>query len=128
MQLSYPCNAPYAFILVPDPNAKAGEKAKHQRIMLTHGHLYKIDHEDMEKAVSMREKLGLQEGDIVLSGHTHVAGFFEKKNGLINANPGSTTLPKGGTQAGFGLILEDRIELRALHTDELIATHMLRFI
>lgn len=128
MQLSYPCNAPYAFILVPDPNAKAGEKVKHQRIMLTHGHLYKIDHEEMEKAVSMRDKLGLQEGDIVFSGHTHVAGFFEKKNGLINANPGSTTLPKGGTQAGFGLILEDRIELRALHTDELVATHMLRFI
>ena len=43
-----------------------------------------------------------------------------KPNGLININPGSTTLPKGGTKAGFGLILEDRIELRDLD-DNLVA-------
>lgn len=128
MMFSFSCNAPYGTILVPEQGSKAGERCKYQRIFLTHGHLHKIDSEDMDEAVAMREKLGLVEGDIVLSGHTHVAGVFAKKNGLINVNPGSTSIPKGGTKAGFGLILEDRIELRALDTDELVAAHPFRFI
>jgi len=51
-----------------------------------------------------------------------VAGVFMKPSGLVNINPGSTTIPKGGTKAGFGLILEDRIELHDLD-DNLVARY-----
>lgn len=114
MMFDFPCNAPYGYILVPSDTGI-------QRIFLTHGHLHKIDGEG-QAGEEQREKLGLEAGDIVLSGHTHVSGIFKKPNGLININPGSTTLPKGGTKAGFGLILEDRIELRDL-ADNLIAQY-----
>lgn len=113
MMFNFPCNAPYGYLLVSTAHGV-------QRIFLTHGHLHKIDSGDGSSANELRDKLGLQYGDIVLSGHTHVAGIFMKPNGLININPGSTTLPKGGTKAGFGLILEDRIELRDLD-DNLVA-------
>ena len=113
MMFNFPCNAPYGYLLVSTARGV-------QRIFLTHGHLHKIDSGDGSSANELRDKLGLKHGDIVLSGHTHVAGIFMKPNGLININPGSTTLPKGGTKAGFGLILEDRIELRDLD-DNLVA-------
>ncbi len=107
MMFDFPCNSPYGYILVPTAHGV-------QRIFLTHGHLHKIDSGDCSSANELRDKLGLKPRDIVLSGHTHVAGIFMKPNGLININPGSTTIPKGGTKAGFALILEDRIELRDL--------------
>lgn len=145
MMFNFPCNAPYGYILVSQPNAEQegdGEevvdgvgndsfaneaidvaardhnmpimRTKTQRIFLTHGHLHKIDSPDGSGMNELRDKLGLRENDIVLSGHTHVAGIFMKPNGLVNINPGSTTIPKGGTKAGFALILEDHIELRSL--------------
>lgn len=135
MMFNFPCNAPYGYILVSQPNAEGeGEgtatangatdahqeslvRTKTQRIFLTHGHLHKIDSPDGSGMNELRDKLGLHENDIVLSGHTHVAGIFMKSNGLVNINPGSTTLPKGGTKAGFALILEDRIELRDLENN-----------
>lgn len=115
MMFKFPCNAPYGYVHVPTQD-------KLQKIFLTHGHLHLIENSDPTKALECMDKLGLSAGDIVLSGHTHVSGIFKLSNGLININPGSTTIPKGGTAAGFGLILEDRIELRSLE-DQLLATH-----
>lgn len=123
MMFSFPCNAPYGYLLVPDIQGKDEHgKTKVQRIFLTHGHLHKIDSPDGSGINELRDKLGLRENDIVLSGHTHVAGVFMKPSGLVNINPGSTTIPKGGTKAGFGLILEDRIELHDLD-DNLVARY-----
>ena len=50
----------------------------------THGHLYDI--ENMPN---------ISEGDVVLSGHTHLFRA-EKKNGIYYINTGSVSLPKGG--------------------------------
>lgn len=123
MMFSFPCNAPYHIILVPNPNGPDEDgRTKVQKLFLTHGHLYKIDNDDQEKAIALRDKIGLKENDIVLSGHTHIAGVFKKSNGLVNVNPGSPILPKGGTKAGFALILEDHIECRDLD-DNLVASH-----
>lgn len=127
MMFSFPCNGPYGYILVEGKNESKPSGRGVQRIFLTHGHLHKIESESEEEAIAMRDKLGLKPNDIVLSGHTHVSGVFPKPNGLININPGSTTLPKGGTKAGFGLILEDRIELRALEDDSLVDTYHFKF-
>ena len=98
MVFEFPCNAAYGYILVPLQN-------RVQRIFLTHGHLHKIESSEQIS------KLGLNEGDIVLSGHTHVSGIFKKESGVININPGSISIPKGGTQKGFALITENAIEL-----------------
>lgn len=101
MVLDFPCNAPYGYI-----NQKIS--GKYQKIFLTHGHLYDID---SEMGIS---KLGLGNGDIVLSGHTHVSGIFKKENGIVNINPGSITIPKGNTKAGFAVISEKSVELYSL--------------
>ena len=68
------------------------------------------------------KKLALEKGDIVLSGHTHVSGIFKKDRGIININPGSITIPKGGTKAGFAVIEEEKIDLYDLE-GEVIATY-----
>lgn len=109
MVLDFPCNAPYGYI-----NLKL--KDKYQKLFLTHGHLYDIDSEKVIK------KLALEKGDIVLSGHTHVSGIFKKDSGIININPGSITIPKCGTKAGFAVIEEEKIDLYDLE-GEVIATY-----
>ncbi|HAH70396.1 MAG TPA: phosphodiesterase [Succinivibrionaceae bacterium] len=104
MVFSFPCTAPYGWILIPKSDRTI-------RVMLTHGHLYRYETE------AERDKLGLKAGDIVLSGHTHVSGIFRKPSGVINVNPGSTTIPKGGTPAGFAVMDEDGITLCNLNGD-----------
>lgn len=98
MVFDFPCNAAYGYLVV---STSKGIK----KIFLTHGHLHKIE---TKEQIS---RLGLNEGDIVLSGHTHVSGIFFKESGVININPGSISIPKGGTQKGFALISENAIEL-----------------
>ena len=81
------------------------------RVFLTHGHLHKI--ESAEEIA----KLGLTSHDLVLSGHTHISGIFKHASGIISLNPGSTTLPKGGTEKGMALIDEESVKLFNLETD-----------
>ena len=106
MMFSFPCNSPYGYIFLENEHKK-------YRIFLTHGHLHDF------KTVEGIAKIGLQQGDIVLSGHTHVAGIFHLDNGIININPGSTTIPKGGTQAGFAVADNDQISLFNLNGEKL---------
>ena len=47
----------------------------------------------------------LRAGDILLCGHTHVAGRIER-DGVLFANPGSVSLPKENTPRGY-IILDD---------------------
>ena len=68
-------------------------------------------------------KMGINESDVVLSGHTHVQGIFKLENGIVNINPGSTTLPKGGTQKGFAIVDEKGVELYNLGGERLDAYH-----
>lgn len=112
MMLDFPCNAPYGWLIQPTAQGPV-------RIMLTHGHLFDIGSEQGCK------KAGLQAGDIVLSGHTHVAGIFVQLTGVININPGSISLPKGGTQAGFILIDDSAVRLYNLQGKEYAAQPLL---
>ncbi len=100
MMFSFPCNAPYSFIVLQGQGYV-------RKALLTHGHLHDF------KTPEGRARLGLKDGDLVLSGHTHVSGIFPF-GGVINVNPGSTTLPKGGTSKGFMFIDEERAQL-SLH-------------
>jgi len=76
-------------------------------ITLTHGHVYNIN--SIPKEV----------GDIFLYGHTHM-GFIEKKNNVVIANPGSATLPKGGTPRSYIIITDDEIRLIELESGRVI--------
>lgn len=80
MLLDFPALAPHNQLLL------AGH-----RCFLTHGHLYEGD------------SLGLAPGDLLISGHTHIAGLGESPFGVVLMNPGSITLPRNGTPASFGV-------------------------
>lgn len=45
----------------------------------------------------------LNEGDVYLTGHTHVP-LYEKKDGYLHLNPGSVSLPKEDSKRGYILL------------------------
>ena len=82
MVLSFPILADYALLPL-------GEKC----IFATHGHKF------------CKENLPpLKVGDILLHGHTHIP-VWEEKDGIMILNPGSTTIPKAGSETGY-MVLE----------------------
>ena len=110
MLFNFPCNAPYSYIFAKKDN-------KVQKIFLTHGHLFDIDDLNVVK------KIGLKKGDIVLSGHTHIQGIFKLDTGVININPGSTTIAKGGTKKGFAIMDDTGVFLYDIDAN-LIGSHL----
>jgi len=101
MLLEFPCLADYASLFVDG-----------RKILVTHGHLWG----GVEGMTGGREgapnaaKPPVKPGDVLITGHTHVAGIFES-GGVICVNPGSPTFPKGGTGAGYAVIREDGMDL-----------------
>lgn len=61
-------------------------------IYATHGHIFSEDNPPL-----------LQKGDILLHGHTHVPKCTDHGN-YIYMNPGSVSLPKGGSWHGYMMI------------------------
>ena len=59
------------------------------------------------------ERLPASEYDVVLYGHYHT-GFIRKVGDTVVANPGSPSLPKGGTVPSFLLLDEKEITLYSL--------------
>ena len=45
----------------------------------------------------------LPAGSVVLSGHTHIPVLEENPDGVLLFNPGSTSIPKGGFAASYGV-------------------------
>ena len=84
MVLSFPILADYAVLSLPN-----GRLA-----YLTHGHRF-----NEETPIPMGE------GDVLLHGHTHVAGATACVGGQLCLNPGSVSMPKGGTSPCY-LLLE----------------------
>ena len=80
MLFEFPIMAPHNYLLL----------SQGRRICLTHGHLYQL------------EQLALAPGELLLSGHSHVAGIRCDESGVICMNPGSITFPRQG-EASFGL-------------------------
>ena len=84
MVLDFPVLADYALIEVNG-----------LRLFATHGHVYN------------EEKLPpLMPGDVLLNGHTHVPKFV-RHEGYVHLNPGSVSIPKGGSQRGY-VMLQNR--------------------
>ena len=64
-----------------------------------------------EYAVMPEPIPALNPGDVLLQGHTHVSSFSQLSNGVININPGSISIPKGGSSHGY-LTFEDGVFVR----------------
>ena len=69
------------------------------RMFITHGHRYISFFSNSDRLMYR----GMEENaSIVLYGHTHVS-MYKKIDGMIIANPGSITYPRG-SEAGYGII------------------------
>ena len=85
MMLEFPILADYCILSVGN-----------RMIFATHGHHHNEENLPM-----------LQEGDVLLQGHTHVPMLVDRGN-YIYANPGSIALPKENSERGY-LLLDDNI-------------------
>lgn len=97
MLLNFPMMADYNWVLLPDG----------RRLFLTHGHLYRDDNSAY-----------LSAGDIIASGHTHLA-VAEKLGEIILFNPGSVTIPRGEDKASYGLLEDNRLSVMTFDGDEI---------
>ena len=73
-------------------------------ILLTHGHVYNKDSKPKTKY------------DAIIYGHFHT-GFIEEKDGVIFANAGSISLPKGGTPESYIILEDGKITLKDLSSN-----------
>ncbi len=97
MVLDFPILADYA-VLPLDNGALA---------YLTHGHRY---HEQSPMPLGKR--------DLMLHGHTHVAGVTHCRDGQLCLNPGSVSMPKGDTKPSYIVLEGARAEFCLLSSRE----------
>lgn len=81
-------------------------------ITLEHGHRYNDIH------------LPPVVGDVFLHGHTHM-GYVKRQNGVVMGNPGSVSMPRGGTPASYLILTESALSLHALSDSALLAKELL---
>lgn len=81
MVLEFPVLADY--MLLP---------CKEHMIFATHGHIYNEE-----------TRPPMQDGDVLLHGHTHVLRA-ERKDGILILNPGSVAMPKEGNPPTYALL------------------------
>lgn len=98
MLLQFPCLAPHNQLLLGG-----------RRWFMTHGHLYAAD------------DLPLTAGDVLLSGHTHVAGIEQDDRGIYRINPGSVTFPRSGAEASYAVYNGDELQIIGLDTQQALA-------
>lgn len=75
-------------------------------IFCTHGHRYN------------KYFLPEVDFDIFVNGHTHV-GLIEKEGNKYYLNPGSTTIPRGGSRASYMIIDDNGIYLKDLEQNNI---------
>ena len=75
--------------------------------LVTHGHRYGY----FNREEIMVDDLLRHGCDVLLSGHTHVPQCDEI-NGLYLINPGSTTLPRQGSNKSYCIIFVDQGEIK----------------
>ncbi len=84
--------------------------AEGRRLFITHGHLFDEEHLPP-----------LSNGDIFISGHTHVPRLTTH-DGITFVNPGSTTIPKSLSKPGYAIYDGHSIVLKTLVAHETIAS------
>ncbi len=90
MLIEYPMMETYSIVVMED-----------RKIFLSHGHIYNPE-----------ELPPMNAGDVFAFGHIHIP-IAEKQGEVFILNPGSTTLPKEGNPKSYGLIYENKIEVKS---------------
>ena len=70
-------------------------------IFYTHGHIYN----------EFRPVPGMTEGDVFISGHTHIP-CIKEKNGILYLNPGSASKPRGGFEPTYMVYDDGNVEIK----------------
>lgn len=85
-----------------------------KKIFLTHGHKYLVKYGVGE----LFNKAKYLNCDVVIFGHSHIP-FLEKKDNVYILNPGSISLPRGGSKKSFAIIeiLESKISIEHMIVD-----------
>lgn len=93
------CDAEVDQMVLPFPilDEKKELTVDGKRVILVHGH-HEIDYNGY---------------DVVMSGHTHIP-VLEKRGATLFLNPGSTTIPKGGSSASYAIWDNGKIEIISL--------------
>ena len=76
-------------------------------IFCSHGHVYTPLLHDGKKTAGCEtasKSPKLQNPSVFFYGHTHVSVLEKNQEGITVCNPGSISLPKGGTEAGFAVL------------------------
>lgn len=71
-------------------------------ILITHGQYYGY----FNRLAMMEVDLRKHGANAMFSGHTHIPDF-EEKDGFYFLNPGSTTLPRGGSKRSYAVAMID---------------------
>ena len=109
MVLAFPISADYAYI------ADDGVK-----IFASHGHIYSPAKKTSDEAMVAGSKVPpLSPNDIELFGHIHEQHLYKTQAGVLVCNPGSTSLPKNGSPAGFAVYENREIALYDMEGREL---------
>ena len=75
-------------------------------IFITHGQYFGY----FNRELAMNDLLTRHHCRVLISGHTHMP-MFEKDGDFYYINPGSTTLPRGGSDRSYGVLLIDNGKL-----------------
>ena len=75
-------------------------------VFITHGHRFSFFHRDL----AMKDALNQKQCQVLLCGHTHVP-MFEHDGNQYFINPGSTSLPRGGSVRSYAVVTIDGREL-----------------
>ena len=94
MMLNFPILSDYAAICLPDGTP----------VYFTHGHL-------LDRLAPLLKNCGKH--TVLLSGHTHVPDVWEE-DGLTRMNPGSTSIPKGGSDCSYMTMTDGVFEWHTL--------------
>ncbi|MGL6124931.1 MAG: metallophosphoesterase family protein [Metamycoplasmataceae bacterium] len=76
------------------------------KFYLQHGHLIG-SYSDLDNRIFMEEVIKKLDVDVIIHGHTHVTKIVNLENNKFIINPGSTLIPRGGSEASYLLATVD---------------------
>ncbi len=59
-------------------------------------------------------------GDVLLSGHSHVAGIEQDAKGICRINPGSITFPRNGAEPSYAIYQHGTLNIIGLQTERVL--------
>ncbi|QTQ12702.1 phosphodiesterase [Treponema parvum] len=93
------------------------------RLFCTHGHVYAPERADGNVAVSGSKTPPISDSAVIFYGHTHIQVLEKNKSGVLVCNPGSVSLPKGGSPAGFAVYENKTVTLYDMEAKILNSLH-----